>query len=200
VARLAALIQLGERRALVRDAPLLRRNHLNSLQQEDTAHAMSEEAIEETGKCSTCMQPSPKSDGAAGLKGLKSANERWLEQSKLTVSKRCGGRKSLQSGTSHLGHFAKPFDVKFVNKDNHWNLVGDEPAFLTARRAQAAYGAPGRQRFGFCCQKLAPPVQTVIANLLQRKKIPENHRERITPIVERLNWRASTKYDADSQI
>jgi len=96
-------------------------------QEGHTAHATSEEAVEETVKMLDVYAEFLEEYMAVPvIKGVKTANERFPGAlDTYTVEGMMQDGKALQSGTSHfLGqNFAKAFDVKYLGKDNKEHLV-----------------------------------------------------------------------------
>ncbi|MDR1724910.1 MAG: proline--tRNA ligase [Bacteroidales bacterium] len=96
-------------------------------QEGHTAHATSEEAVEETKKMLNVYAYFAEQFMAIPvIKGVKSPNERFagaLDTYCIEAMMQDG--KALQAGTSHfLGqNFAKAFDVKFVSKENKLEYV-----------------------------------------------------------------------------
>src|SRR5437868_2870860 len=96
-------------------------------QEGHTAHATSEEAVEETERMlDVYAEFAEKYMAMPVIKGIKTANERFagaLETYCIEALMQDG--KALQAGTSHfLGqNFAKAFDVKFTNKENKLDYV-----------------------------------------------------------------------------
>ena len=96
-------------------------------QEGHTAHATSEEAIEETLKILNIYSVFAEDYMAMPvIKGVKTANERFAGAvDTYTIEALMQDGKALQSGTSHfLGqNFAKAFDVKFLTKDQKEEYV-----------------------------------------------------------------------------
>jgi prolyl-tRNA synthetase len=96
-------------------------------QEGHTAHATSQEAIEETERMLEVYADfAEKWMAVPVIKGVKTANERFagaLETYCIEALMQDG--KALQAGTSHfLGqNFAKAFDVKFANKEGKQDFV-----------------------------------------------------------------------------
>src|SRR5213083_2747771 len=90
-------------------------------QEGHTAHATSQEAIEETTKMLDVYAKFAENYLALPvIKGKKTANERFAgAEETLCIEAMMQDGKALQAGTSHfLGqNFAKAFDVKFTNKE-----------------------------------------------------------------------------------
>ncbi len=96
-------------------------------QEGHTAHASSQEAIEETKKMWRVYQDFFRNFLAIlGVAGEKSENERFAgAENTYCVEAFMQDGKALQIATSHyLGqNFAKAFDVKFINKENQSEFV-----------------------------------------------------------------------------
>jgi prolyl-tRNA synthetase len=96
-------------------------------QEGHTAHATSEEAIEETNKMINVYADFAENFMALPvIKGNKSANERFAGAfDTLCIEGLMQDGKALQCGTSHfLGqNFAKAFDVKYTNKEGTLDYV-----------------------------------------------------------------------------
>lgn len=96
-------------------------------QEGHTAHATAEEAIDETVKMLGVYADFVENYMAVPvIKGIKTPNERFagaLDTYCIEALMQDG--KALQAGTSHfLGqNFAKAFDVKYLNKENHQEYV-----------------------------------------------------------------------------
>ena len=89
-------------------------------QEGHTAHANSQEAIEETFRMLSIYETFARDYMAMPvIKGEKTADERFPgAQNTYTIEAMMQDKKALQAGTSHfLGqHFAKSFDISFANK------------------------------------------------------------------------------------
>jgi prolyl-tRNA synthetase len=96
-------------------------------QEGHTAHATSEEAVEETNKMINVYANFAENFMAVPvIKGNKTANERFAGAlDTLCIEGLMQDGKALQCGTSHfLGqNFAKAFDVKFTNKEGALDYV-----------------------------------------------------------------------------
>ncbi|CAA9410438.1 MAG: Prolyl-tRNA synthetase, archaeal/eukaryal type [uncultured Pyrinomonadaceae bacterium] len=172
-------------------------------QEGHTAHATSEEAIEETEKMLGVYATFAEDWMALPvLKGLKSANERFagaVETYCIEAMMQDG--KALQSGTSHfLGqNFAKSFDVKFVNKDNQPEYAWATSWGLSTRMMGALVMAHSDDNGLVLPPKLAP-IQTVIVPIYRSEEDLAKITKRINPIVERLkSLGVSVKFDADDK-
>ncbi|MBN8859378.1 MAG: proline--tRNA ligase [Sphingobacteriales bacterium] len=96
-------------------------------QEGHTAHATSEEAVEETVKMLNVYAEFVETWMALPvIKGIKTPNERFAGAvDTYCIEALMQDGKALQAGTSHfLGqNFAKAFDVQFLNKDNKQEFV-----------------------------------------------------------------------------
>jgi prolyl-tRNA synthetase len=96
-------------------------------QEGHTAHATSEEAVEETVKMLSVYAEFVENWMALPvIKGVKTPNERFAGAvDTYCIEALMQDGKALQAGTSHfLGqNFAKAFDVQFLNKDNKQEFV-----------------------------------------------------------------------------
>jgi prolyl-tRNA synthetase len=96
-------------------------------QEGHTAHATSQEAVEETRKMlDVYAQFAEEWMAVPVIKGVKTANERFAgAEDTYCIEALMQDGKALQAGTSHfLGqNFAKAFDVKFSNKENELEYV-----------------------------------------------------------------------------
>lgn len=172
-------------------------------QEGHTAHASSEEAIEETEKMLGVYATFAEEWMALPvLKGLKSANERFagaVETYCIEALMQDG--KALQSGTSHfLGqNFAKSFDVKFVNKDNQLEYAWATSWGVSTRLMGALIMAHSDDN-GLVLPPRLAPIQTVIVPIYRSDEDLAKITERINPIVEQLkSLGVSVKYDADDK-
>jgi len=172
-------------------------------QEGHTAHATSEEAIEETERMLGVYATFAEEWMAMPvLKGLKSANERFagaIETYCIEALMQDG--KALQSGTSHfLGqNFAKSFDVKFVNKENQPEYAWATSWGVSTRLMGALIMAHSDDNGLVLPPKLAP-IQAVIVPIYRSEEDLVKITERINPIIERLqSLGVSVKFDADDK-
>lgn len=172
-------------------------------QEGHTAHATSEEAVEETERMLGVYATFAEEWMAMPvLKGLKSANERFagaVETYCIEALMQDG--KALQSGTSHfLGqNFAKSFDVKFVNKENQLEYAWATSWGVSTRLMGALIMAHSDDNGLVLPPKLAP-IQTVIVPIYRSDEDLAKISERVAPIIERLkSLGVSVKYDADEK-
>ncbi len=134
-------------------------------QEGHTAHATSEEAVEETVKMLNVYADFVETYMAVPvIKGVKTPNERFagaLDTYCIEALMQDG--KALQAGTSHfLGqNFAKAFDVKYLNKENKQEFVWATSWGVSTRLIGALIMAHSDDQGLIIPPKLAP-VQVVI--------------------------------------
>jgi prolyl-tRNA synthetase len=172
-------------------------------QEGHTAHASSEEAIEETERMLGVYATFAEEWMAMPvLKGLKSANERFagaIETYCIEALMQDG--KALQSGTSHfLGqNFAKSFDVKFVNKENQPEYAWATSWGVSTRLMGALIMAHSDDN-GLVLPPRLAPIQTVIVPIHRSDEDLAKISERVNPIIERLkSLGVSVKFDSDDK-
>ena len=140
-------------------------------QEGHTAHATSEEAIEETTKMLNVYATFAEEILAIPvLKGVKSENERFagaIETYCIEALMQDG--KALQAGTSHfLGqNFAKAFDVKFTGKDGRQDYVWATSWGVSTRLMGALIMAHSDDDGLVLPPKLAP-IQVVIVPIYKK--------------------------------
>ncbi len=168
-------------------------------QEGHTAHATSEEAVEETEKMLGVYATFAEEWMAMPvLKGLKSPNERFagaIETYCIEALMQDG--KALQSGTSHfLGqNFAKSFDVKFVNKENQLEYAWATSWGVSTRLMGALIMAHSDDQ-GLVLPPRLAPIQVVIVPIYKTPEDLAKISERVNPIYERLKSKGiSVKYD-----
>lgn len=168
-------------------------------QEGHTAHATSEEALEEATKMLNVYADFAENFMAVPvIKGVKSANERFagaLET--FTIEAMMQDGKALQSGTSHfLGqNFAKAFDVKFINKNNELEYVWATSWGVSTRLMGALIMTHSDDNGLVLPPKLAP-IQVVIIPIARNAEQLDTINERVNPIVEKLrSMGISVKYD-----
>jgi prolyl-tRNA synthetase len=149
-------------------------------QEGHTAHATSEEAIEETKKILDIYATFAEEWMAMPvLKGTKSPNERFAGAvDTYCIEALMQDGKALQAGTSHfLGqNFAKAFDVKFLSKENKLEFVWATSWGVSTRLMGALIMAHSDDQ-GLVLPPRLAPIQVVIVPIY--KKI-----EQLTEITE----------------
>lgn len=134
-------------------------------QEGHTAHAMSDEAIEETRRMLDVYADFAINDAAIPvIRGEKSEKERFAgAQMTLTIEAMMGDGKALQSGTSHyMGqNFARAFDIKFLDPNNEQQYCYTTSWGLSTRFVGAIIMTHGDDKGLVLPPKLAP-IQVVI--------------------------------------
>ena len=168
-------------------------------QEGHTAHATSQEAIEETERMLGVYATFAEEWMAMPvLKGLKSPNERFagaIETYCIEALMQDG--KALQSGTSHfLGqNFAKSFDVKFVNKETQQEYAWATSWGVSTRLMGALIMAHSDDK-GLVLPPRLAPIQVVIVPIYKSPEDLAQISERVNPIYEALKSKGiSVKYD-----
>jgi prolyl-tRNA synthetase len=172
-------------------------------QEGHTAHATSQEAVEETERMLGVY-----ADFAEGwmampvIRGFKSPNERFagaLETYCIEALMQDG--KALQAGTSHfLGqNFAKSFDVQFTNKEGKLEYAWATSWGVSTRLMGALIMAHSDDQGLVLPPKLAP-IQVVIVPIYRNDEDLAMLNEKITPVVKALLAKGvSVKYDNDDK-
>jgi prolyl-tRNA synthetase len=168
-------------------------------QEGHTAHATSEEAIEETKKMLEVYADfAEKWMAVPVVKGVKTANERFagaLDTYCIEAMMQDG--KALQAGTSHfLGqNFAKAFDVKFTGKDGKQDHVWATSWGVSTRLMGALIMAHSDDQGLVLPPKLAP-TQVVIVPIYKSEESLKQISERVDQIVKNLRAQGiRVKYD-----
>lgn len=172
-------------------------------QEGHTAHASSQEAIEETNKMLDVYATfAEKWMALPVIKGAKTPNERFAGAvDTLCIEALMQDGKALQSGTSHfLGqNFAKSFDVKFVNKENQLEYAWATSWGVSTRLMGALIMAHSDDQGLVLPPKLAP-IQVVIVPIYKSPEDLAKITETVNPIFEELKAKGiSVKYDDDDK-
>jgi len=134
-------------------------------QEGHTAHATSDEALEETQRMLDVYADFAINDAAIPvIRGEKSEKERFAgAQMTLTIEAMMGDGKALQSGTSHyMGqNFARAFDIKFLDPNNEQQYCYTTSWGLSTRFVGAIIMTHGDDKGLVLPPKLAP-LQVVI--------------------------------------
>jgi prolyl-tRNA synthetase len=142
-------------------------------QEGHTAHATSEEAVEETERMINVYADFAENFMALPvIKGYKSENERFAGAiDTYTIEAIMQDGKALQAGTSHfLGqNFAKAFDVKFTDKSGKLEYVWATSWGLSTRMIGALIMAHSDNKGLVLPPKLAP-VQVVIIPIYKTRE------------------------------
>ena len=172
-------------------------------QEGHTAHATSEEAVEETNKMLGVYATFAEDWMALPvIQGAKSASERFAGAVEtLCIEALMQDGKALQSGTSHfLGqNFAKSFDVKFTNKEGVLEYAWATSWGVSTRLMGALIMAHSDDNGLILPPKLAP-IQVVIIPIYKTPEDLAKISEKINPIFVELKAKGiSVKYDDDDK-
>ena len=168
-------------------------------QEGHTAHATSEEAIEEAKKMlGVYADFAEKYMAVPVIKGVKSANERFAGAIEtFTIEAMMQDGKALQSGTSHfLGqNFAKAFDVKFINKNNELEYVW-ATSWGVSTRLMGALIMTHSDDNGLVLPPHLAPIQVVIVPIYKTADQLTVIDDKVAPVVDALRaMGVSVKYD-----
>jgi prolyl-tRNA synthetase len=168
-------------------------------QEGHTAHATSEEAIEETNRMLGVYATFAEEWMAMPvIKGAKTPNERFAGAiDTLCIEALMQDGKALQAGTSHfLGqNFAKSFDVKFVNKENQLEFAWATSWGVSTRLMGALIMAHSDDKGLILPPKLAP-IQVVIVPIYKGEEDLAKISEKVNPLFQELKAAGiSVKYD-----
>jgi len=168
-------------------------------QEGHTAHATSQEALEETERMVNVYATFAEQFMAVPvIKGAKSANERFagaLETYCIEALMQDG--KALQAGTSHfLGqNFAKAFDVRFTNKEGKEDFVWATSWGVSTRLMGALIMAHSDDN-GLVLPPRLAPFQVVIVPIYKQADQLDAISEKVKDISARLkSLGISVKYD-----
>ncbi|MDD4142330.1 MAG: proline--tRNA ligase [Bacteroidales bacterium] len=170
-------------------------------QEGHTAHATSQEAIEESERMMNVYADFVENYMAVPvIKGVKSPNERFAGAVEtFCIEALMQDGKALQAGTSHfLGqNFAKAFDVKFLDKDNTLQYVWATSWGVSTRLIGALIMAHSDDNGLVLPPKLAP-IQVVIVPIYKSPEQLAQISEAAGKIVAELKEKGiSVKYDDD---
>jgi prolyl-tRNA synthetase len=168
-------------------------------QEGHTAHATSEEAIEETRKMLDVYATFAEQYMAVPvIKGVKTASERFAgAEDTYCIEALMQDGKALQAGTSHfLGlNFAKAFDVKFLNKENKQEYVWATSWGVSTRLIGALVMAHSDDD-GLVLPPNLAPLQVVIIPIYKSDVEKALITERVQVIMKELKELGiSVKYD-----
>ena len=170
-------------------------------QEGHTAHATSQEAVDETIRMLNVYAEFAEEWMALPVvKGVKSINERFAgAEDTYTIESMMQDGKALQAGTSHfLGqNFAKAFDVKFSDKENKLEYVWATSWGVSTRLIGALIMAHSDDEGLVLPPKLAP-IQVVIVPVFKGEDQKTTIDEKVNIIVEDFKALGiSVKYDDD---
>ncbi len=168
-------------------------------QEGHTAHATSQEAIEETERMINIYADFAENYMAMPvIKGAKSANERFAGALETyTIEALMQDGKALQSGTSHfLGqNFAKAFDVRFATREGKEDYVWATSWGVSTRLMGALIMAHSDDNGLVLPPKLAP-YQVVIVPIYKNMEQLAGISKKVDEVVGKLKSRGiSVKYD-----
>ena len=168
-------------------------------QEGHTAHATSEEAIEEAKKMlGVYADFAEKYMAVPVIKGVKSANERFAGAIEtFTIEAMMQDGKALQSGTSHfLGqNFATAFDVKFINKNNELEYVW-ATSWGVSTRLMGALIMTHSDDNGLVLPPHLAPIQVVIVPIYKTADQLKVIDDKVAPVVDALRaMGVSVKHD-----
>src|SRR5664279_1537146 len=168
-------------------------------QEGHTAHATSQEAIDETIQILNVYAEFAEEWMAMPvIKGVKSINERFagaLDTYCIEALMQDG--KALQAGTSHfLGqNFAKAFDVKFTDRENKLDYVWATSWGVSTRLSGALVMAHSDDQGLVLPPKLAP-IQVVIVPIFKGEEQKQLIDEKVKILMQQLKAAGiSVKYD-----
>lgn len=168
-------------------------------QEGHTAHATSEEAVEETLKMQGVYAKFAEEYMAMPvIKGVKSASERFAGAiDTYTIEAMMQDGKALQAGTSHfLGqNFGKAFDVTFIDKEGKTDYAWATSWGLSTRMVGALIMCHSDDN-GLVLPPLLAPTQVVIVPIYKSMEQLAQISEKINGIVAKLKAMGiSVKYD-----
>ena len=136
------------------------------------------------------------------VQGVKSETERFAGAlDTYTIEAIMQDGKALQSGTSHfLGqNFGKAFDVQFVDKDNQMQYAW-ATSWGVSTRLMGALIMTHSDDNGLVLPPRLAPIQVVIVPIYKTDDDLELIRQKISPIIERLEgMNISVKFDDDDK-
>jgi prolyl-tRNA synthetase len=166
-------------------------------QEGHTAHRTAEEAEEETRKMLDVYRDFVENDLAIPvLWGRKTEGEKFAgAQHTYTIEALMPDGQALQSGTSHnLGqHFARAFDIKFLDSDNQEKYVWGTSWGISTRIIGALIMTHGDDR-GLVLPPVIAPTQVIVVPIVYKEKDEVVARAR--RLVERLEGKFRVEIDA----
>ncbi len=168
-------------------------------QEGHTAHATSEEAMEEaTRMLNVYAKFAEEFMAVPVIKGVKTETERFAGAVEtFTIEALMQDGKALQSGTSHfLGqNFAKAFDVTFSDKEGKEQLVWATSWGVSTRLMGALIMAHSDDN-GLVLPPVLAPIQVVMVPIYKNGEQLAEVSEAFRPVIEALKAKGiSVKYD-----
>lgn len=166
-------------------------------QEGHTAHRTEEEAQKETLKMLEVYREFVEEDLAIPvITGLKTEKEKFAGALRTyTIEALMGDGKALQSGTSHnLGqHFAKVFDITFLDQDDQLKYVWQASWGVSTRLIGAIIMVHGDNR-GLKIPPKVAPVQVVVIPIMP-KKTRETVLEKAQGLLDRFRGKFRMEID-----
>src|SRR5512133_28301 len=160
-------------------------------QEGHTAHATSEEAVEETRRMLDTYTDFAINDAAVPvIPGRKSQTEKFAGAvNSYTIEAMMRDARALQSATSHfLGqNFAKAFDIKFLDPGNELQFAWTTSWGLSTRFVGAIIMTHGDDQGLILPPKLAP-IQAVIVPIFR----DDAEKSQVMPVVDRISRELSS--------
>ena len=154
-------------------------------QEGHTAHATSDEAVEETLRMLNIYTDFALNEAAVPvIPGRKSETEKFAGAvNSYTIEGMMGDTRALQSGTSHfLGqNFARAFDIQFLDQSNQLQYCWTTSWGLSTRFIGAIIMTHGDDQ-GLVLPPRLAPVQIVVVPIYRS----DEERARVMPVAERL--------------
>ncbi len=154
-------------------------------QEGHTAHATSQEAVEETLRMLGVYADFAIRDAALPVvQGLKSEREKFAgAERSYSIEAMMGDTRALQAGTSHfLGqNFARAFDIQFLDWNNELQYAWTTSWGLTTRIIGAIIMTHGDDQ-GLILPPEVAPIQVVIVPIFKN----EGERSLVMEVVERI--------------
>ena len=167
-------------------------------QEEHTAHATEQEAIEETERMLNVYADFAINEAAVPvIKGRKSETEKFAgATATYTIEAMMGDTKGLQSGPSHfLGqNFAKAFDIKFLDENNQLQYCWTTSWGLSTRFIGAIIMTHGDDQ-GLVLPPRLAPIQVVIVPIFRKEEEKALVMEKAFEIAKSLEGNFRVKVD-----
>lgn len=154
-------------------------------QEGHTAHASTEEALEETYQMLDVYADFAINDAAIPvIKGIKSDTEKFAGAKMSTsIEAMMGDKRALQSGTSHFfgENFARAFDIQFLDRNNSLKYCHTTSWGLSTRMIGAVIMVHGDDKGLVLPPKIAP-IQVVLVPIYRK----EDEKSQVLNVVEKI--------------
>jgi prolyl-tRNA synthetase len=154
-------------------------------QEGHTAHATSEEALEETYQMLNVYADFAINDAAIPvIKGIKSESEKFAgAKMSASIEAMMGDKRALQSGTSHFfgENFARAFDIQYLDQNNTLQYCYTTSWGLSTRMVGAVIMTHGDDQGLVLPPKIAP-FQAVLIPIYRK----DEEKSQVTPVVEKI--------------